>query len=415
MRQTRKEIVITGLGVVSPIGIGRDAFWSALAEGRTGFRPITLFDASAYAVRTAGEITDFDPLPYLGKRGLRDLDRSTRLLSTAALLAADDSGLVVNDDNAGAIGVSIGTTFGSLRSFAQFDLSTLTDGPRYVNPSLFPNTVINSPASRVSIRMGIKGFNATHSTGFCASLDAVGYAMEFIRNGRTDAVLAGGVEEFCEETFRIFHATGSLAGMDGSEAMCCPFDARRSGMILAEGAAVAVLETFDHARKRGVLPLARLTGWGNSFDPDLDITFSSGGAGLARAIRDALRDADLKADAVDYIVSCANSSMGLDRMEAAAFKSVFGDSIRNIPVSAIKSMLGESCAASGAMALAAAVGAFRSGVAFPTAGFAVRDPECDLDCVPHSARSHLASKILLTAADPFGQNAALILQRCDVS
>ncbi|MGE5174543.1 MAG: beta-ketoacyl synthase N-terminal-like domain-containing protein, partial [Betaproteobacteria bacterium] len=195
-----KRIVITGIGVLSPIAIGRDAYWEGLFQGKTGFRPVTLFDTVPFHVNIAGEIGDFDPVSLLGKKGLRDLDRSTRLVCSAAKLALDDSRLNITEDNTHSIGVSIGTTFGSLHSISQFDRSGLVDGPRFVNPSHFPNTVINSPASQVSIRFKIKGFNTTMSTGFCASLDAVSYATDFIKLNRADVVLTGGVEELCEET-----------------------------------------------------------------------------------------------------------------------------------------------------------------------------------------------------------------------
>jgi 3-oxoacyl-[acyl-carrier-protein] synthase II len=187
-----ERITITGIGILSPIGIGREAYWEGLFQGKTGFRPITLFDSALFRVHVAGEIKDFDALSFLGKKGLRDLDRSTRLICSAAKLAIDDSRLEITEDNSHSTGVSIGTTFGSLHSISQFDRSGLIDGPRFVNPSHFPNTVINSPASQVSIRFKVKGFNSTISTGFCASLDAVSYAADFIKLNRANVVLAGG-------------------------------------------------------------------------------------------------------------------------------------------------------------------------------------------------------------------------------
>ena len=275
-----KKIVITGVGVLSPIAIGREAFWEGLFQGKTGFRPVTLFDTSPFRVNIAGEITDFDALSFLGKKGLRDLDRSTRLICSAAKLAIDDSRVEITEDTTHSMGVSIGTTFGSLHSISQFDRSGLIDGPRFVNPSHFPNTVINSPASQVSIKFKIKGFNTTISTGFCASLDAVSYAADFIRLSRADVVLAGGVEELCEETFMGFHNLECLSGTDGSEPICCPFDARRNGTILSEGAAVLVLEDEKHALNRDAVILARVLGYGNAFDPSADRQLSSCRSGI---------------------------------------------------------------------------------------------------------------------------------------
>lgn len=196
--------MITGAGVISPLGAGRKAFWDSLKREIIGFSEITLFDSSKFNVHIAGEIKNFDPLNYLEKRKIRDLDRSTLLVCSAARLAIEDAGITIASNNTDAIGVSIGTTFGSLHSISQFDLTSLREGPRFVNPSHFPNTVINSPASRISILFNIKGFNTTISTGFCAGLDSIIYASDFIKLNRVECVLAGGVEELCEETFFMF-------------------------------------------------------------------------------------------------------------------------------------------------------------------------------------------------------------------
>jgi 3-oxoacyl-[acyl-carrier-protein] synthase II len=406
-----KKIVITGIGVLSPIAIGREAFWAGLLQGKTGFRPVTLFDTSPFGVNIAGEITDFDALSFLGKKGLRDLDRSTRLICSAAKLAIDDSRIEITEDTTHSMGVSIGTTFGSLHSISQFDRSGLIDGPRFVNPSHFPNTVINSPASQVSIKFKIKGFSTTISTGFCASLDAVSYAADFIRLNRADVVLAGGVEELCEETFMGFYNLGCLSGADGSEPICCPFDARRNGTILSEGAAVLVLEDEEHALNRDAVILARVLGYGNAFDPMADSNFHHAGRGLKNAVTLALQEAALNPEDIDYVSACANSSKGLDRMETNVIKEVFGRRALSLPVCSIKSMVGESFSASGALSLAAAVGALRNGIIPPTVNYHERDLECDLDYVPGKARQKQIQNVLVTSADPHGQNSAIIVGR----
>ncbi len=405
------RVVLSGIGVISSIGIGRDKYWEALCRGETGFRKITLFDTASFHVHSAGEITDFDPVLFLGKKGLRELDRSTRLICSAAKLALDDSRLSITEDNTGSIGVSLGTTFGSLHSISQFDRSGLIEGPRFVNPSHFPNTVINSPASHVSIRFKIKGFNTTISTGFCASLDAVSYAADFIKLNRADVVLAGGVEELCEETFLGFHTLGCLSGMNGSEPVSCPFDARRNGIILSEGAAILVLESEEHARARGADILAEVLGYGNSFDPLADSSFARAGQGLKNAINLALQDASLQPENIDYICACSNSTKGLDRMETRVIKDVFGKYDLDIPMSSIKSMVGESFSASGALSLAAAAGAIHKGLIPPTVNYKEKDPECDLDYVPNTARQKQIRTVLVTSADPYGQNAAVIVGR----
>jgi len=406
-----RRVVISGIGVLSPIGIGRHNYWEGLFQGKTGFRNITLFDTAPFQVHHAGEITDFDPLSLLGKKGLRDLDRSTKLICSAAKLALDDANLQVTEANTHSTGVSIGTTFGSLHSISQFDRTGLIEGPRLVNPSHFPNTVINSPASHVSIRFKIKGFNTTISTGFCASLDAVSYAADFIKLNRADVVLAGGVEELCEETFLGFHKLGCLSGTDGTEPVCCPFDARRNGIIFSEGAAVLVLEDEEHALRRGAAILARVLGYGNAFDPSADSRFNHDGQGLKNAVAHALQDASLNPEDVDHVCACSNSTKDLDRMETAVIKEVFGKHAYTIPVSSIKSMVGESFSASGALSLSAGIGAIQRGLIFPTANYNERDPECDLDYVAGGTRQKQIRNIVVTSADPFGQNTAIILGR----
>jgi 3-oxoacyl-[acyl-carrier-protein] synthase II len=278
-----------------------------------------------------------------------------------------------------------------------------------VNPSHFPNTVINSPASRVSIRFQIKGFNTTISTGFCASLDAICYASDFIRLGRAVTVLAGGVEELCEETFLGFHRLGYLSGSDGSAPICCPFDSRRNGIIFSEGAGILVLEDSAHALRRGAEILAAVRGYGNSFDASPGTDSRKGGAGLEEAIRIALRDASLSPEDIDYISSCANSTKELDRMETRVIKEVFGKYSYAIPVSSIKSMLGESFSASGSLSMISAVGALRNGFVPPTMNYREKDADCDLDYVANSPQRRDVKNVLVLSSDPYGNNTAIIL------
>ena len=406
-----RNIVVTGIGVLSPIGIGKDHYWEGLFRGKTGFKPISLFNTSGCDVSIAGEITDFDPEQLLGKKGLRELDRSTRLLSSAAKLAIEDGRIDITENNMQAAGVSVGTTFGSLHSISQFDRAGLIDGPRYVNPSHFPNTVINSPASRISIRFKIKGFNTTISTGFCAGIDAVSYAADFIRLNRADMVLAGGVEELCEETFAGFYKIGCLSGMNGSDIICRPFDARRNGTILAEGAAIVVLEEERSALLRGAGILAKISGSGNAFDPEARMDFSHPGKGLKNAVISALQDASLSPGDIDYISSCANSTKGLDRMETMVIKEVFGEYAYKIPVSSIKSMVGETFSASGALSLVSTVGAIKNEIIPPTVNYKEKDAECDLDYVHDGPRQKKIINVLVISADPYGNNSAIIVSR----
>jgi 3-oxoacyl-[acyl-carrier-protein] synthase II len=260
---TGRRVVFTGLGVVSPIGVGRAAFWAGLREGRPGLRPVTLFDTAKLHSHLAGEVPDFDPEPILGKKGLRLLDRTTRLALAAAALALDDAGLAPPPAGAERAGVVLATTVGSAQSRGEFFVEAIRGGPRAVNPALFPNTVVNSPASQVAIRFGLRGPNTTIASGFTASLRALDVAARLVASGQADLVLAGGVEELSELTYAAFHNAGLLASADhpaGERSV--PFDRHRHGLHLGEGAAILVAEPLERARARGarVPPGARWPG-----------------------------------------------------------------------------------------------------------------------------------------------------------
>jgi len=406
--------VITGVGILASNGIGKEAFWKAIREGRSGIRPVSLFDTSTTRAKTAGEIADFNAEEFLGAKGLRTFDRATKLVLSAAKLALDDAGLKapLDEDLSVRTGVSLGSTLGSVRSISEFDKEGLRGGPRSVNPALFPNTVINAPASQISIRFNIKGFNATISTGFSASLDAIDYAANFIKSYDYDLVLAGGVEELCEQTYKGFHKIGHLAGSrDGKTEIDCPFDKRRNGIVLGEGGCILILEEMGHAVKRGANIYAEVLGYGTSFDPESKNIYSPKARGASKAIGLALEDAKLAAKDVDYISATANSTLDCDVMETRAIESVFGDRAKKIPVSAVKSMIGDTFSASGAMNVAASIGAMKGGFLPPTINYAVKDKRCNLDYVPNTARQVNIDKVLVDSFTPTGINSSLVVGR----
>ncbi|MCX5709199.1 MAG: beta-ketoacyl-[acyl-carrier-protein] synthase family protein [Candidatus Omnitrophica bacterium] len=395
-----KRVVITGVGVIAANAIGKDAFAKAIFEGVSGIKPISLFDTAEFKAKTAGEVADFKPQDFLGDKGLRTLDRSTKLAASATKLAIDDSSLRINEENSRELGVSLGATFGSIASISNFDREALTDGPRYVNPGLFPNTVINSPASQVSIKFNIKGFNATISSAFCAGLDAIGYAADQIRLGRAKAVYSGGVEELCVQLFLGFYKAGCLAGLSGPE-ISVPFDKRRNGMILGEGACVLVLEDLDAALMRKADIYAEVLGFGRSFGP----------GNLGRAISLALKESGLNAADIDFVSSCANSTKDLDLEETRALKEVFGSGASKIQVSAVKSMLGECYSASGSLQVAAAIAGITRQEVFPTINYKEKDAECDLNYVVNKAKSCKINKALINVSGKSGYNSSLIISK----
>ena len=410
----RKRIVITGLGVLSPNGIGKSMFWKALRDGTSGIKPVTLFDTSNLRTKLAGEIRDFDPVKILGPKGLRNLDRATLLALCASKLALEDADLPVPvpEEDTDKYGVSLGSTLGSVRSISEFDKGALRDGPRSVNPAHFANTVINSPASHISIKFNIQGFNSTVSTGFCSSIDAIYYAMNMIDLYDYKIVLTGGVEELCEQTYKGFHKMGHLAGSrEGKEEIGCPFDKRRNGIIEGEGASIVILEDYEHAKARNAKIYAEVLGYGTSFDPKSRNLCSPKAEGAIRAIKESIEDALVTEDNIDYISATADSTLDCDVMETRAVKDVFGKRAKSIPISSIKSMIGDSFSASGAMNIGGVLGILEENFIPPTINYEKVDRRCDLDCVPNKSREGKINKVLINSFSPTGNNSSLIIGR----
>lgn len=406
----KQRIVITGLGVIAPNGIGKEQFWSALKEGKSGIKPIKRFDTSNFKCKSAGEISDFRPTEFLGFKGLKNLDRTTRLLCSAAKMAIDDSGLNINDKNTDDIGVCTGTTLSSLWSFAEFEKGIIKDGPLFSDAALFPGTVLNAASSHVSIRFNIQGFNTTISTGYSSSLDALKYAVDFIRMGRIKAVLVGGVESLSMANFIGFYNLGFFAGIKGEE-LSCPFDKRRSGIILSEGASVIVIEDEKYAHERKAEIYAEVKGIGSSFDAYKMGKYSPGAEGLKKSIKQAIRNSELDISDIDYISASANSVPEQDRLETKAIRDIFGKSAYNVPVSSIKSMIGESFSASGLLQIAGSVGSIVNGFIPPTINFKTRDDDCDFDYVSNKSRMSRINNILINNFGPGGNNASVVVSR----
>jgi len=410
-----RRIVITGIGVVAPNGTGKDRFWDALAHGESGIRPITLFETASYASKRAGEITDFDPARYLGRKGLRTLDRSTLLLAVATTLAMRDAQMEIDNINTYDTGIVTGTSMGSVKSISDFDKSSLIEGPSSVNPALFPNTVINAPSSQVSILFDIRGLNATISSGFCSALDAAIYAYDAILLNKVNTIFAGSVEELCHQTFLGFYKAGCLSMGDDKDTAAeesMPFDRRRNGLVLAEGAGTLILEDLAHARERNAHIYGEILGFGRAFDPDAPVAgYNPNAEGAVRAMNKALESAHLKPGEIDLICASANSSPAGDEVETIAIKKAFGNHARAIPISAIKAMTGEGYSTSGSLQIMAALLSLNRGIIPPTINYQVKDPRCDLDYVPNESRTSKINKVMVNSFSPHGNNVSLIIGR----
>lgn len=410
MKTNNKKIVITGLGVIAPNGIGKEQFWQALKEGKSGIKRIQRFDTSEFKCKLGGEISDFKPTEFLGFKGLKNLDRTTRLLCSAAKLAIDDSGLSIDDKNTDDIGVCTGTTLSALWNLAEFGKELIKEGPRFTDVALFPGTVSNAASSQVSIRFNIQGFNTTIATGYSSSLDALKYAIDFIRLGRIKAVLVGGVESLSLVNFTGFYSLGFFAGIKGEE-LSCPFDKRRNGIILGEGAAVIVIEDEGYAQKRKANIYAEVKGVGNYFDAYKMGKYQPDANGLKESMKMAIKSSGLRITDIDYISASANSVPEQDRLETKAIKNVFGRSAYNIPVSSIKSMIGEPFSAGGLLQIAASISSMVDSFIPPTINYEKRDNDCDLDYVVDKSRMTRIRNVLVNSFGPGGNNASMVISK----
>jgi 3-oxoacyl-[acyl-carrier-protein] synthase II len=408
-----REVVVTGLGVISSVGITRDCFWMGLESGRAGLGPISGFETTGLPCHRGGEVSDFKAERFLETRGLKYLDRSTQLAASAAALALADSGLAADSVKGAGIGLILGTAFGSLDSISGFDQTILRDGPRAVNPMGFPKTVINSPAGHVAIRYGLTGPNTTISSGVVSSLQAIGYAADFIRMGRADLLLAGGVEELCLASYLGCCRMGLLSGSAGGiEADAAPFDVNRNGLSLSEGASILVLEAHDHAMKRSATPYGMICGFGSSHAARSADRVENEGEGNARAMRRALADAEIDERAVGCISASANGSPQGDAAEARAIRSVFGDRASTVPIQAIKSSVGEAMGASGALQVASGMMTLRDGIIPPTLGFRKADPAWNLGGIGIRLPSSDVRVIMVNAFGCDGISASIVIGRC---
>ena len=409
MEETR--IVITGVSVISSIGTGKDIFWENLARGISGIKPITLFDVSKYNCRQAGEISDFDAKIYLGPKGIRHIDRTSLLVSSATVLAIKDANLDNNTYCADELGIVVGSTYGSINSISSFDFQSLREGPNYVNPMDFPNTVLNAPASRASIFCNATGLSTTISNGVTSSIDAIIYAADFLRMGRVKAVVAGGVHGLTPDIFWGAHNSKILAGSKpGAIEISAPFDKRRNGMVLGEASALVILETLEDALKRNAPIYAEIKGYGTAFEPGIAVNKNYQTDGNKRAIMSAIKSAHFTLNDVSYISANAYSGVYGDALEARVIKDVFGMRTKLIPVTAIKSMTGECLDASGALQTVAAVMSIKSNAIPPMINYKEYDENCDLNFATSNSVMPVKN-VLINTISRLGNNSSLIVSK----
>ena len=404
---------MTGIGLVSSLGIGTEATWAGLCAGRSGIRRVTRFDVSAFACQIAGEVDGFDPLDYVDKKEVKKIDTFIQYAIAASDFAMKSAALTITPALAPRIGVFIGSGIGGFGTIEREHKAYLDGGPRRISPFFIPSAIINLAAGQVSIRFGAKGPNSATATACSASAHAIGDAAELIRRGAADAMIAGGSEA------AITHmGLGGFAAMralstrnDAPDKACRPFDKDRDGFIIGEGAGVLILEALEHAQARGAHIFAELVGYGMSGDAFHITTPSEDGDGGYRVMKAALESAGITPADVQYINAHGTSTEYNDRTETLAIKRVFGDHAYKVAISSTKSMTGHLLGAAGGLEAGITVLAVYHQIAPPTVNLDHPDDNCNLDYVPHHSRPLAITYALSNSFGFGGTNAALLFKR----
>ena len=406
------RIVVTGMGAVTPLGIGVDKFWEGLVAGRSGVGPVTQFDATGYDCRIAAEVRDFDPLSYFDRKEARHMDRFTQMAVAAAKMALEDARLDPAHADTNRTGCIFGSGIGGISTLGDQFQILAEKGPGRVSPFFIPMFIANMAAGQISMHFGLKGFNETVVTACATSNNAIGDAFKAIQWGMADVMVTGGSEaSLVPVAFAGFSSMKALSTRNEEpERASRPFDMDRDGFIMGEGAGTLVLESLEHALLRGAPILAEVAGYGCTADAYHFAEPSPGGDGAIRAMQAALADAGLPPEAVDYVNAHGTSTLKGDRVETLAIKRVFGEHARRLAVSSTKSMTGHLLGAAGAVEAIASIQAIRTSTLPPTINLENPDPECDLDYVPNRARSAKVRVALSNAFGFGGQNASLIFK-----
>ena len=410
-----RRVVVTGVGIVSPLGVGTAETWEACVAGTPGVSPITKFDCEGFAVQIAGEVKGFNPFDYINKKDLKKMDYHIQYAIAAAEFGLQDAGLDGDDHPyvSERMGVLIGSGIGGLNMMEIHHRTLLDKGPGKVSPFFIPGLIINEAAGWVSIKFGLKGPNSATCTACTTGSHAIGDAWRIIARGDADVMVAGGTEGVvCALAIDGFAAMRALSTRnDEPELASRPFEAGRSGFILGEGAGVLVLEAEEAARRRGAPIVAEIVGYGMSGDAHHISSPPPDGDGAVRVMRATLDDAGVNGDQVDYINAHGTSTPAGDRIETLAIKRVFGDHAATMPVSSTKSMMGHLLGAAGGVEAGLCALVLRDQVIPPTINYETPDPDCDLDYVPNEARQAKVEYALSNSFGFGGTNAALLLKR----
>lgn len=407
------RVVVTGLGIISPLGVGTDKTWDALIAGKSGIGPVSSFDATEFPARIGGEVRDFDPSDYLERKEARRMDRFAQFAVAAAKMALADAGLVIEGDDVYRTGVIIGSGIGGMRTLEEQARVFIERGPSRVSPFFIPMMISDMASGQVSIVVGAKGPNSTAVTACASGAHSIADSLALIRRGAADCMITGGSEAAITGlAYAGFCAAGTLStNNDAPEKASRPFDAKRNGFVMGEGCGILILESLEHAVARKARILAEIVGAGLTGDAHHMTAPHPDGDGAARAMQEALRDAGLTAEDVDYVNAHGTSTELNDKMETKAIKRALGDHAHKVAVSSTKSMTGHLLGAAGGLEAAVSVLTITRGMIPPTINYEYPDPECDLDYVPNKPRQKQIEAALSNSFGFGGHNAVLAFRR----
>lgn len=409
---TKKRVVVTGLGALSPLGNDVDTSWNNAINGVSGIGPITRVDAEEYPAKVAAELKDFNVEDYMDKKEARKMDRFTQYAVVAAKMAVEDADLNITDEIAPRVGVWVGSGIGGLETLeSQFEIF-LTKGPRRVSPFFVPMMIPDMATGQISIALGAKGVNSCTVTACATGTNSIGDAFKVIQRGDADVMVTGGTEApLTRMSFAGFSANKALSTNPDPKTASRPFDKNRDGFVMGEGAGIIVLEELEHALARGAKIYGEIVGYGSTGDAYHITAPAQDGEGGARAMQEAIKDAGIAPEEIDYINAHGTSTYYNDKYETMAIKTVFGEHAHKLAVSSTKSMTGHLLGAAGGIEAIFSILAIKEGVIPPTINIQTPDEECDLDYVPDEARRQELNYVLSNSLGFGGHNATLIFKK----
>ncbi|MDR4436288.1 beta-ketoacyl-ACP synthase II [Bacillus tequilensis] len=409
---SKKRVVVTGLGALSPLGNDVDTSWNNAINGVSGIGPITRVDAEEYPAKVAAELKDFNVEDYMDKKEARKMDRFTQYAVVAAKMAVEDADLNITDEIAPRVGVWVGSGIGGLETLeSQFEIF-LTKGPRRVSPFFVPMMIPDMATGQISIALGAKGVNSCTVTACATGTNSIGDAFKVIQRGDADVMVTGGTEApLTRMSFAGFSANKALSTNPDPKTASRPFDKNRDGFVMGEGAGIIVLEELEHALARGAKIYGEIVGYGSTGDAYHITAPAQDGEGGARAMKEAIRDAGIAPEEIDYINAHGTSTYYNDKYETMAIKTVFGEHAHKLAISSTKSMTGHLLGAAGGIEAIFSVLAIKEGVIPPTINIQTPDEECDLDYVPDEARRQDLNYVLSNSLGFGGHNATLIFKK----